>query len=164
MRHRTIPPAAATLALLALTGGCAAPAPRASQSARDADAVAAVLQRQAAAWNRGDLDAFMADYHPDVTFASGGQITRGRDQTLARYRKRYATREQMGTLSFSAIEFHPLGKNAMLVLGEWNLKRAGEQGPLGGNFSLVWTRANGAWRILHDHTSLRPGASAGAPD
>lgn len=151
---------AITLVVLALVPGCVARQSEAAQFALDSAQISAVLARQADAWNRGDLEAFMADYRPDVTFASGGQLTRGREDTLARYRRRYASREQMGALSFSALEFHPIAKDAMLVLGEWNLRRAGENAPIGGNFSLVWTREKGAWTIMHDHTSLRPDATA----
>ena len=37
--------------------------------------IRAALTDQQAAWNRGDLDAFMAGYwnSPDLTFFSGGQ-------------------------------------------------------------------------------------------
>lgn len=62
-----------------------------------------VLDRQVDAWNRGDIPTFMDGYwrSPDLTFSSGGTTERGWDATLARYEKKYATREQMGTLTFS---------------------------------------------------------------
>src|SRR5947209_20489038 len=42
-------------------------------------AVRAVLDAQVAAWNRGDLEGFMAGYwqSPDLTFFSGDKVTRG---------------------------------------------------------------------------------------
>ena len=48
--------------------------------ARNAEApVRAVLSRQVEAWNRGDLEAFMAGYwnSPDLVFQSGATLTRG---------------------------------------------------------------------------------------
>ncbi len=55
------------------------------------DAVRAVLDAQVAAWNKGDLDSFMAGYWkaPELSFYSGGTVTKGWEATLERYRKRY---------------------------------------------------------------------------
>ena len=119
------------------------------------DAVEAVLTKQAGDWNRGDIDAFMEHYwkSDDLSFSSGGKTVRGWAATKERYKKRYATREQMGQLSFGAIEVTPLGESSALVLGRWNLQR--EPAPAGGNFSLVFRRIDGAWVIAHDHTSLQ---------
>jgi ketosteroid isomerase-like protein len=146
------------LAMMAVLGsGCATGPDRSagtSADPREAE-ISRVLRRQAEAWNRGDLGAFMADYHPDVVFLSGGTVTRGRDDTLARYRQRYATKEDMGMLAFSKLEFTLLSRNVMLVIGEWSLDRAPE--PIGGNFSLVFARSLGPWKIIHDHTSRGDG-------
>jgi len=59
--------------------------------------------RQEAAWNRGDIAAFMSGYwkSPDVRFLSGDKIVSGWNETHARYRAKYATRAQMGTLGFT---------------------------------------------------------------
>ena len=75
-------------------------------SRRDAarDAIAALLSRSAAAWNRGDLDAFCRDYAEDALFVSPSGTTRGRAAVLARYRDKYRDREAMGTLSFEIVE------------------------------------------------------------
>ena len=112
-----------------------------------------LLSEQAAAWNRGDIDAFMEYYwkSDQLTFSSGGKTTRGWKATKDGYKRRYATRQQMGKLAFDQLEVTPLGSEAALVLGRWTLDR--EQEPVGGNFSLVLRRIDGAWRIVHDHTS-----------
>ena len=117
--------------------------------------IASLLDRQAAAWNAGDIESFMRPYwqSPELTFSSGGAVTRGWGSTLANYRKRYPTREAMGTLAFSDLEFQSLGGDAMLVLGRWRLMR---DDPIGGAFSLVWRRIDGSWVIVHDHTSRDP--------
>jgi L-asparaginase / beta-aspartyl-peptidase len=118
--------------------------------------VAAVLAAQTEAWNRGDLEAFMATYwkSDQLTFSSGGATERGWQATLDRYRRRYPDRAAMGTLSFSDLEVTALGDAAALALGRWHLRREG--GDLGGNFSLVLRRIDGAWKIVHDHTSQEP--------
>ncbi|MFQ5492530.1 MAG: YybH family protein, partial [Phycisphaerae bacterium] len=111
------------------------------------------LQRQADAWNRGDIDAFMQPYwhSPELSFSSGGTTQWGWAQTLERYRRRYPTPERMGQLTFSDLHLRPLGADAALVLGRWHLQRKPD--PVGGNFSLVMQRFAGRWVIVHDHTS-----------
>ena len=128
---------------------------RAASQDRDHDRVAiqTVLSDQQAAWNRGDLDAFLEGYwhSPDVTFSGTGGTLRGWDAVLARYKKNYADRAALGQLQFSGLEFRFLGRDAALVLGHWHLTRT--SGDIGGVFSLVWQRFPAGWRILHDHTS-----------
>ena len=121
----------------------------------DADraAINAVLKAQQAAWNRGDVDAFLLGYwqSPELTFSGTNGVSRGWDGVLARYKKNYPNREAMGELNFSDLEFRFLGPDASLVLGKWHLKR--EMGDIGGVFSLVWQRFPEGWKIIHDHTS-----------
>lgn len=118
-------------------------------------AITAILNTQAEAWNRGDLDAFMEHYwkSDELTFSSGGKTTRGWSETLKRYRERYPTPEKMGRLKFDALEVTPLGESAVLVLGQWQVERDSE--PLSGNFSLVVRKFDDRWQIVHDHTSRK---------
>ena len=115
----------------------------------------AILQRQAMAWNRGDIKDFMAAYWQDdrLTFCSGGQITRGWEKTLQRYMSKYPDRDTMGKLVFSDLESQELGPDSVLMLGTWKLEK--EQSAQG-NFSLIWKRIQGKWVIIHDHSSLKP--------
>jgi ketosteroid isomerase-like protein len=119
------------------------------------DTLEDILQTQAAAWNRGDIDAFMEHYwkSEDLTFSSGGKTTRGWQTTKDNYKRRYPTRDQMGKLTFDQLEVFPLGDTAALLLGHWHLDRTN---PVGGNFSLVFRKIDGAWVIVHDHTSRTP--------
>ncbi len=123
-----------------------------ADDAATAGAIKQVLTRQAEAWNRGDIESFMQAYwHDDrLTFSSGGQTQRGWDNTRTRYLTRYPTRDAMGKLTFSDLETTVLGNDAALTLGRWHLER---DQPIGGNFSLVWRKIDGAWLIIHDHTS-----------
>jgi uncharacterized protein (TIGR02246 family) len=118
----------------------------------DRKAITAVLNAQQAAWNRGDVDAFLVGYwhSNDLTFSGSSGVARGWDGVLARYKKTYPDRAAMGELDFSNLEFRFLGPDAALVLGRWHLKRENEAG---GVFSLVWQRFPHGWRIIHDHTS-----------
>ena len=123
------------------------------RNARIASAVRAVLDAQVAAWNRGDIDAFMDGYRrgPDTTFVSGGTVTRGWQTVLDRYKKSYDSREKMGTLTFSEIEIKPLDRETVIAVGRWQLARASDTP--NGRFTLIFRRTPEGWRIVHDHTS-----------
>ena len=125
---------------------------------RDRAAMENALTRQQAAWNRGDLDAFVEGYwhSSDLTFSGINGTVRGYDGVLERYKKAYADRDAMGQLQFSGLEFRFLGSDAALVLGHWRLTRT--KGDIGGVFSLVFQRLPEGWRIIHDHTSTVAGA------
>lgn len=128
----------------------------ARNATEDNEQIEAVLAEQMKHWNAGDLDRFM-DYYwksDDLTFSAGGKTTRGWQATLDRYRERYPSTKEMGTLSFEKLEIFPLGESAALVLGEWKLARDAD--PVGGNFSLVVRKIDGRWLIVHDHTSVLP--------
>lgn len=126
-----------------------------ARSSQDTDraAITAALSTQQAAWNRGDVDAFMEAYwhSPELTFSGSNGVARGWDGVLARYKKSYPDRAAMGQLDFSGLEFHFLGPDAALVLGNFHLKR--EKDEPRGVFSLVWQRFPEGWKIIHDHTS-----------
>ena len=140
------------LVLVALVA-LATPAP--ADVSGDRAAVRAVLDAQVAAWNRGDLEGFMAGYwrSPELVFCSGASVTKGWDATLARYRQRYqAEGREMGRLRFDSIEVLPLGPDAAFARGAWRLQLRDGKQP-NGLFTLVLRRLDGAWRIVHDHTS-----------
>jgi ketosteroid isomerase-like protein len=115
--------------------------------------IVAVMDAQAAAWNRGDIDGFMLGYwnSADLVFASGDDVTRGWQPTLDRYKKNYDSREKMGTLRFSDLRVNVLSKNAAVVLGSWSLARAKDNPK--GKFTLIFRKFRDGWRIVHDHTS-----------
>jgi uncharacterized protein (TIGR02246 family) len=115
--------------------------------------ITAILEAQAAAWNRGDVDGFMQHYWKSdtMTFSSGGQVERGWAATLERYRRKYPTPERMGRVSFTNLEMRRLGGRAALVLGAWQLDRPPDSP--GGVFTLVFENIDGRWVITHDHTS-----------
>ena len=121
----------------------------------DRAAIEATLAAQRDAWNRGDLDAFMDAYDREqLVFTSGGNIRRGWEETLARYRQRYGAGGKMGQLAFSELEIDPVAADAAVVLGHWEVSESPEAGH--GVFTLVMVRRGDAWRIVHDHTSAAP--------
>lgn len=122
-----------------------------STDQNDIAAIKAALTAQQTAWNDGNIDAFMETYwkSDELTFSSGGSTTRSWQSTLDRYKKKYATRQAMGTLSFSDLQVQLLAPNAALVLGRWDLKDKAS-----GNFTLVMKKLSNGWVIIHDHTSV----------
>ena len=138
--------------LMALATALASAAPAAPPAATGARLV---LDAQVEAWNRGDLEGFMATYwrSPELVFCSGGTVTKGWDETLARYRKRYQSEgREMGRLRFDGIEVIALGEDAALARGSWRLVMTDGQEPHG-LFTVLLRRFDGPWRIVHDHTS-----------
>jgi beta-aspartyl-peptidase (threonine type) len=130
---------------------------RVSPEERASGEILAVLRSQSAAWNRGEIEAYMdAGYwhSPELTFYSGGSVTKGYEAVLARYIKRYKSEgTQMGHLEFSQIETELLGPDSALARGHWALTFP-EKTPLGGLFTLVLRRLPQGWRIVHDHSSV----------
>ena len=114
-----------------------------------------MLDAQQAAWNRGDVEGFMSGYEAsDSTTFVGATITRGYQQVLDNYHRRYPTKEKMGRLTFSEIEVKALGAEYASVIGRWHLDRpASAGGDVGGIFTLLFRKTASGWKIILDHTS-----------
>ncbi|MCI0682280.1 MAG: nuclear transport factor 2 family protein [Gemmataceae bacterium] len=118
------------------------------------DAVQKVLDDQVVAWNRRDLEGFMAGYwkSPELSFYSGGTKTAGWQATLDRYKKKYQGEgKEMGKLAFKEIAIDMIGADRALVRGRWHLTLTKDS--IGGLFTLVMKKMPEGWRIIHDHTS-----------
>ena len=140
--------------LLAVLGGVfLGGGPAAAASSTDVAEIRAVLAAQVAAWNRGDIDGFMSGYaRSDSTeFVSGDKLTRGWKTVRDRYRKKYDSREKMGTLAFSELKVTLLSGDAAIAIGRWKLARKADTPQ--GRFTLILRRVADGWRIAHDHTS-----------
>lgn len=133
----------------------------AQKAAEDEAVIRSAMQAQADAWNRGDIPTFMQTYEDseETTFV-GLTVRKGYQPILKRYQENYATREQMGTLSYSDLDVRLLpdgcGKNEIaLVTGKFHLERAahGAAKKDDGIFSLVWRKGPQGWKIILDHTS-----------
>ncbi|HKX82815.1 MAG TPA: nuclear transport factor 2 family protein [Pyrinomonadaceae bacterium] len=142
MRHFTI--AVVLLAFATLSS---------AQSKKAEADILKVMDDQAAAWNRGDLETFMQGYwkSDDLVFASGNNVTRGWQQTLDNYKKTYGGAGKMGALSFTDVTINLISKDAAVVLGSWSLTR--EKDNPKGKFTLIFRKLKEGWRIVHDHTS-----------
>ena len=114
-----------------------------------------LLVSQVEAWNRGDLKGFMDGYwhSPDLTFFSGGTVSKGWNAALQRYEQRYqGTGKQMGKLDFQDLKIDLVGRQAAVVTGSWHLAMPDGKQPHG-LFTLILKRMQNGWKIVHDHTS-----------
>jgi len=114
-----------------------------------------VLRTQQGAWNRHDLEGFMAGYwnSPELTFFSGAKEKDGWQATIDRYRETYASSgHEMGKLEFSNLRIEMLGADSAFVRGAWLLTMSDGKTPHG-LFTLVFRKFPDGWKIVHDHTS-----------
>jgi ketosteroid isomerase-like protein len=124
-------------------------------STRAESAIAQVLQEQTNAWNRGDLEAFMAGYwkSPELTFFSGAHESKGWQAALDRYKKSYqGAGHEMGKLEFSNLRIEMLGHKSAFVCGEFHLTMSDGKTPHG-LFTLIFRKFPEGWKIVHDHSA-----------
>lgn len=136
---------------------------------RRAEAEAAIrklLAEQSAAWSRGDVEEFVSVYADDALFVSPSGLTRGRDEVLARYRRRYPDPAAMGTLKLDVIELRLTAGGEVSMLGDarpgdvhgarvvarWTLSYPADSGreEATGLTLIVFERRGGEWRIVED--------------
>jgi uncharacterized protein (TIGR02246 family) len=124
-----------------------------SQGAKSA--IAHVLQEQTTAWNRHDLEGFMAGYwnSPELTFFSGAHEAKGWQAALDRYKKSYQSAgHEMGKLEFANLRIDVLGPEAAFVRGEFHLTMPDGK-TQHGLFTLVFRKFPEGWKIVHDHSA-----------
>ena len=123
------------------------------QQASTVAEIRAVLEAQATAWNRGDVDGYMNGYARGdrTTFVSGDNVARGWQTVRDKYAAKYDTREKMGTLTFSELAVELIAADAAIVTGRWQLARKEDQPH--GRFTLLMRRLIEGWRVVYDHTS-----------
>ncbi|HWX34239.1 MAG TPA: nuclear transport factor 2 family protein [Steroidobacteraceae bacterium] len=120
--------------------------------------VKAVLDCSMAAWNAGDLNAFLDCYEnsPHTSYLTSDQIVVGYAEIEKLYAERFATvsAARRGILSMSLSRVVPLSADHSLAIGRYMLSRDESNGGSGdGVFSLVLRRTPVGWRIAADHTS-----------
>jgi ketosteroid isomerase-like protein len=114
-----------------------------------------VLLTQEAAWNHGDIDAFVQTYKnaPDTLMVTH-QISHGFAGLVEEYKHDYPTKAAMGTLTFSELEARSLDANFAIVVGKYHLERAKKEGGNAeGVFSVVLEKTDKGWKIVLDHTT-----------
>jgi uncharacterized protein (TIGR02246 family) len=128
-------------------------------SAEDAAAICAIIHRQVDAWNRHDMNAFVADMMPDVDFINVVSMHwKGRDTVL----RGHAVAHQ-GMFAKSRLlppEQSEMRQIAPNVVVETHINRLegvalrpdGRPYPDDGNLiTIVFVKSREGWRIAHEH-------------
>jgi len=117
-------------------------------------AIRKVLEQQQAAWNRQDLDGFMAGYwkSEELTFFSGTHESKGWQAAHNRYKATYQSAgHEMGKLEFANLRIELVGQDAAFVRGEFHMTMPDGKTPHG-LFTLVFRKFPEGWKIVHDHS------------
>ena len=124
-----------------------------SAQTTDETEVRNLLAKQNAAWNRGDIDAFMVGYweNDSLMFIGKSGVTYGYKNTLKNYKKNYPDTTVMGKLTFTIIDVKQHSPEFIHVIGKYHLART--IGDASGHFTLVFKKINGRWVIISDHSS-----------
>ena len=137
------------------------PSPHARENVQ---AIKNVLEQQVAAWNRGDIPAFMDGYwkSDDLEFVNAAGIFQGWQDVLKRYQHSYPDRAAMGHLTFSGVEIRLLCPDVGFVVGHFRLDREldkekdGQKDHPEGVFTLIFRKFPAGWKIINDHTTEFP--------
>jgi len=124
-----------------------------SAQSSDHQTIRQIMAEQEAAWNKGDLEGFMAGYwkSDSLRFIGSKGLTYGWQKTLANYQKSYPDPDAMGKLIFTILSVEKLSKQSAFVIGKWYLAR--KAGDLSGHYTLLWKKIAGKWVIVADHSS-----------
>jgi ketosteroid isomerase-like protein len=105
------------------------------------------------AWNRSDLNAYLASYwdSEETRWISGGIIIRGVEAIHARYKSLYDSPEKLGKLEIKDLEIDILTDGDALVVGKWS--HTAGQLARHGVFTVHMKKVRGEWFIVTDHAS-----------
>lgn len=119
----------------------------------DETSIRQLLDKQTAAWNRGDIDRFMDGYweNDSLMFIGKSGVTYGWTNTLNNYKRGYPDTAAMGKLRFELLTVKRLSDEYYFVVGKWFLQRS--IGDIGGHYNLLFRKINGKWVIIADHSS-----------
>ena len=125
------------------------------EESKDYREIEKILFQQETDWNAGDIDAFMNAYwnSEELQFGGANGITKGWQQTLDNYKRRYPDKATMGKLTFQIKDMTRHSKKVISLTGSWQLER--EKDNPGGHFLLIWRKIKGEWKIAVDHTSQK---------
>lgn len=136
------------VALWALALAVAPTLPATAADTALAAELASLLEVQAAAWSRGDLETFASIYAEDALFLSPSGTARGRAELVERYRLRYPDAAAMGRLTLEVIEVRA-GSDVAGVAARWTLSYEDRPAATGLTL-LVFRRAADTWQIVQD--------------
>jgi uncharacterized protein (TIGR02246 family) len=154
MNHLTL----AALLLCACGSGAKVvvdPSPTALDPVRLTEVLELQFAEARSAWNRGDLDAFLALYAEDATFVDGRRPQRGIAWIRANYAPAFAPGATRDSLAIKEFTARPLSTTLALVTARYVLYQ-GAYTTQSGPFTVIMEERTDGWKILHDHSSSDP--------
>lgn len=117
--------------------------------------VTKVLLQQENAWNKGDLDGYLARYKdaPDTQAILAGPV-RGLSNIRSAFRLNYPNHDSMGQLQQTEIEVRALGEEYALATGKYHLGRTRKAGgDADGIFVEVFEKTATGWQVIFSETT-----------
>ncbi len=114
------------------------------------DIIRGVIAANAAAWNEGNLDAYMGGYanSADLLMIVDATVTTGWQPVRKLYEKDIAASGEMGRLSFDKLDIKMTSDDVATVVGRYSLVRANKA--YQGVMTLLMKQVDGRWRIVQD--------------
>lgn len=117
--------------------------------------VVKVVLAQQAAWNKGDLPAFLAFYKdaPDTQVILGAPA-KGTETIRNAFRLNYPNKDAMGLIEYSDVEARELGENFCLATGKYHLERSKKAGgSADGTFTEIMEKTDKGWQVIFSETT-----------
>ena len=118
-----------------------------AQEVRDA------FEQWSTAWNKGDLEGYLASYHDaeDIRWVRDTRVVRGKTAIAEMYRSSFSAPEQMGHLTLTHMEVTPAGECDAVVFATIEYTVNDQLSTAA--FTAHLRKINGEWLILSDHTA-----------
>ena len=116
-------------------------------------AIRKVFEDGCAAWNRGDLDGYLASYwnSEKTIWISNGFLTRGKKEIVTAYKSRFSGTQRMGKLSIDDLEIDVLTPTDAIAFGCWSLVLDDDTSR--GFFTVQLRKIEDTWFFVCDHAS-----------
>jgi uncharacterized protein (TIGR02246 family) len=117
--------------------------------------VTKIILAQEAAWNRGDLEAYLSHYKDAAdTQAILGSPVRGLQNIRTLFHANFPNRDVMGSLEQSSVEIRELGDTFALATGKYDLRRGRKfGGDSSGSFTELFEKTPAGWQIIFSETT-----------
>ena len=128
-----------------------------SRSARESKkaeaAIRTVFEEGCAAWNRGDLDGYLASYwdSDQTLWISSGSLRRGKEAIVTAYKARFSGGQNIGKLTVAELQIDVLTPMDALAFGRWILESDHQSST--GFFTVQLKKIDDAWVFVYDHAS-----------
>ncbi|MCB2113328.1 MAG: DUF4440 domain-containing protein [Parvularculaceae bacterium] len=114
------------------------------------DLIRNIFAANAAAWNEGNLDAYMRGYvnSAGVVYIENAVVTAGWAPLRKSFEKEISASGEMGRLSFDDLNVRMTTDDVATVVGKYTLARS--QGAKTGVVTIVMNQVDGRWRISQE--------------